>query len=53
MNENELMSKILEVLPNAMFGTDNDGQVIIYTNLKVVDSDGTLTEFDDSNLTGV
>ena len=31
---NELMAEILAILPEAEFGDDNDGQLIIYTNLK-------------------
>jgi len=28
-----LHDQILEILPNATFGEDNDGQLVIYTNL--------------------
>ena len=31
---NQLRSKIEKLLPNCSFDEDNEGQVIIYTNLK-------------------
>jgi len=30
----ELNSKITEILPDAWIGEDNEGQLIVYTNLK-------------------
>jgi len=33
MTFNELYSKVLEILPHATMGEDNDGQLVIYTNL--------------------
>lgn len=33
MTESILLDKILEFLPNAEIGEDDDGQIIIYTNL--------------------
>lgn len=35
----ELVSKVLKILPNATFEDDNDGQVIIYTDLAIVGQD--------------
>lgn len=32
-----LYSAVIELIPTAVFDTDNDGQLIIYTNLKVVE----------------
>jgi len=44
MTFDELMRAILNILPNAQSGDDNDGQIVIYTNKKF-DSDGeTLVE---------
>lgn len=34
---NQLFAEILRVLPNATFDEDNDGQIIIYTNLRETD----------------
>ena len=36
-----LMMAVLEILPEASLGDDNDGQIIIYTNLRI--SDGLTT----------
>lgn len=33
MTFDEFMKKVLEAFPEAMVGEDNDGQLIIYTNL--------------------
>lgn len=33
----QFMSRVLAVIPTAEFGEDNDGQIIIYTNLHEVD----------------
>ena len=32
MTFDELYEKVLEILPRASFGEDNDGQLIIYTD---------------------
>lgn len=42
----ELVQVISAILPNATFGDDNDGQIIIYTN-KVFVSDQTAEATDD------
>ena len=34
INGNQLRSKLEKLLPNCSFDEDNEGQVIIYTNLK-------------------
>lgn len=47
MTFDDLCRMILEILPNATFGDDEEGQVIIYTNLHSVSSDGHLAEFED------
>ena len=43
----DLCAAILEILPQASFGEDNDGQVVIYTNLHSVSSDGHLADMDE------
>ena len=44
---NELMEKILDILPNAVFGEeDANGEILIATGL-VENKDGTLTDLDD------
>ena len=46
---NELMSKILEILPNAVFGEEHtNGEILIATGL-VEGKDGNLVELDDSD----
>ena len=40
-----LCTKVLEVLPNATFGQDNEGQIIIYTDL-TEDETGTLKKLE-------
>lgn len=44
MTFDEFMRKMLDVFPDAEVGTDNDGQLIIYTNL--TERDGLVVEFD-------
>lgn len=34
MKFDELMSKILEIMPNATLDEDNHGQIIVYTDLE-------------------
>lgn len=36
----DIMRSVLEILPNATVGEDSDGQVVIYTNLRTISSDG-------------
>lgn len=45
----ELAQAIAAILPNATFGEDNDGQIVVYTNLRQTESDDNapLTEFED------
>ena len=38
----KLRSKIEKLLPNCSFDEDNEGQVIIYTGLRMISSDGHL-----------
>ena len=33
MTHNELYRKVLEIMPGAQMGEDNDGQLVIYTDL--------------------
>jgi len=33
---NELVKEVLRICPNAQFGQDNDGQIIVYTNKTLV-----------------
>lgn len=42
----ELVKAILEILPQATFGDDNDGQIIIYTN-KILVKNLTAEETDE------
>lgn len=46
---NELMRLILDILPNATFSEDSEGQVVVHTNLHQVDSDNDqpLVDMDD------
>lgn len=37
MNESEMISKLLAVFPNMELGEDNDGQLIIYTDCRLID----------------
>lgn len=46
MTSNELMNKIREILPNATIGEENDGQIVIYTNLEEINN--RLIDFDES-----
>jgi hypothetical protein len=47
MTMNELMAKILEILPNAVFGQEQaNGEILIATGL-VENNDGTLSDLDD------
>lgn len=47
MTESEMLSKILEVFPDASIDTDNYGQLIIYTDSQI-DDDGFLVKFEES-----
>lgn len=47
----DLVREVLKVCPEATFGEDFEGQLVIYTNLAEVDKEGTLARFsgeDDS-----
>jgi len=44
MTMDEFMKKVLEVVPDAEFGDDNEGQIVIYTNLRY--TDGRVTPFE-------
>ena len=46
MTMNELMAKILEILPNAVFGEEDNGEILIATGL-VESKNGTLSDLDD------
>jgi hypothetical protein len=46
MNMSDLMWKIFEILPNAVFGEEANGEILIATGL-VENKDGTLTDLDD------
>ena len=45
MTFDELYRKILEILPDAEMGEDNEGQVVIYTGM-VVSKDSHMIPFD-------
>ena len=36
----ELISVLLPILPDAEFGEDNDGQIVIYTGITMPDTSG-------------
>lgn len=36
---NELMKLVLEICPNAIFSEDEDGQIVVSTNMQQVDPD--------------
>lgn len=35
----EIIDRVLEIIPTATFGEDNEGQFIIYTNLVEIEDD--------------
>lgn len=35
MTENEMIAKLLEIFPNMSIGEDNDGQLIVYTDMQL------------------
>ena len=41
----DLYVEVTNLFPNATIGTDNDGQLIVYTNL-IETSDGTIEEME-------
>jgi hypothetical protein len=43
---NNLMEQILAILPNAVFGEEDNGEILIATGL-VENKDGTLKDLDD------
>jgi hypothetical protein len=45
MTMDELMTQILAILPNAVFGEESNGEILIATGL--VDNNGTLSDLDD------
>jgi hypothetical protein len=49
MTWEELIEEINKLLPGATFGDDNEGQIIIYTNLKVDHDNEHLVDMDDEN----
>jgi hypothetical protein len=46
MTMNELMEQIITILPNAVFGEEDNGEILIATGL-VEGKDGNLAELDD------
>ncbi len=46
MTDNEFMQKVLAAFPNAEVGDDNEGQLVIYTNL-CYDADGNVIEMEE------
>lgn len=45
MTLDDLIKEVLDILPEATVGEDNEGQLIVYTNL-YVDKDGQIQSFD-------
>ena len=44
MNTNDLINTIIGLCPNATLGEDSDGQIVIYTDMRIVlNGDGTET----------
>lgn len=39
MDYSEFINAVWDVAPNATFGEDNDGQLIVYTNLTIITSE--------------
>jgi len=52
MTYDELYSAILDILPGAELGSDNDGQIVVYTGLAVdiMDMDGPLLVMADEGV---
>jgi len=48
-NENELYTSILALLPNAVFGEEDNGELLIATGLRLA-KDGSLVELDSDDL---
>lgn len=46
MDVSELWRKALDILPTALVGQDDSGEVVIYTGLRI--EDGELVEYDRS-----
>jgi hypothetical protein len=46
MTMNELMEQIIAILPNAVFGEEDNGEILIATGL-VENKNGTLSDLDD------
>lgn len=49
MNEREWIEQMLRTLPSAEIGEDNDGQIVIYTGMRLVD--GLVVAFDSQERT--
>ena len=47
MNFNDFMNKMLNAFPQATVEEDNEGQLVIYTNLRE-DESGNIVEFEPS-----
>ena len=46
MTLQELVNKLREHIPNLQVGEDNDGQIVVYTNKKIVEGE-TLAEMEE------
>lgn len=49
----ELMRAVLEILPDATLSEDNDGQIIINTNLRVADGTTSVAAGEVENMPNV
>lgn len=47
-NMDELMNKALELFPEALIEQEDDGNIVIITNLRE-DEDGNIVEFDEED----
>lgn len=39
MNENDMLSRLLQIFPDATLGEDSDGQLIIFTDMRLSGED--------------
>ena len=39
LSMNDLMRMVIDILPNATFSEDSEGQILVHTNLQQIDSD--------------
>ena len=47
MTEQEMLEKVLSIFPNASMGEDNDGQLVIYTDMRIAE-DSTIEAMEEN-----